>query len=158
MSSLLAAWGWSPEDRLILSLPLFHVHGLVAGLFGALTAGASVALFDRFAEDAVLGAAASGATTMFFGVPTMYHRLAATGRAGDLAALRLCVSGSAPLGADLWHQLADAGVEVLERYGMTETLLTLSNPLVGRAPPRVRRRPLARGGGGSRGPRREGGG
>jgi malonyl-CoA/methylmalonyl-CoA synthetase len=135
VSSLLSAWDWSPEDRLILSLPLFHVHGLVAGLFGALAAGASVALFDRFAEDAVLDAATSGATTMFFGVPTMYHRLVATGRAGDLATLRLCVSGSAALGSDLWHQLADAGVEVLERYGMTETLLTLSNPLLGERRP-----------------------
>ena len=135
VSSVVSAWGWSPEDRLILSLPLFHVHGLVAGLFGTLAAGASLALFDRFAEDAVLDAAGSGATTMFFGVPTMYHRLAATGRAGDLAALRVCVSGSAPLGADLWHHLAGAGVEVLERYGMTETLLTLSNPLRGERRP-----------------------
>ena len=72
---------------------------------------------------------------MFFGVPTMYHRLAASGRAGELAGLRLCVSGSAPLAADLWHRLAAEGVEVLERYGMTETLLTLSNPLDGERRP-----------------------
>ncbi len=135
VSSLVSAWGWGPEDRLILCLPLFHVHGLVAGLFGTLAAGASVTLFDRFEEDAVIRAAGRDPCTMFFGVPTMYHRLAATRRVGDLSALRLCISGSAPLAADLWHQLADAGVEVLERYGMTETLLTLSNPLRGERRP-----------------------
>ncbi len=133
IGTLHAAWGWQPDDRLVLSLPLFHVHGLVAGLFGSLTAGASATVFDRFDETSVLAAAATH--TMFFGVPTMYHRLAATGQAGELAALRLCVSGSAALSADLWHELAGQGVEVLERYGMTETLLTLSNPLHGERRP-----------------------
>ena len=79
VSSLLAAWEWGPEDRLVLCLPLFHVHGLCAGLFGTLTAGASAVVFDRFDEAAVLGAVP--ASTMFFGVPTMYHRLAASGLA-----------------------------------------------------------------------------
>jgi malonyl-CoA/methylmalonyl-CoA synthetase len=133
VSSLRTAWGWTPDDRLVLGLPLFHVHGLCAGLFGTLTAGAAVSVFDRFDEAAVLRAAS--ASTMFFGVPTMYHRLAATGRAAVLASLRLCVSGSAPLAADLWHQFAAEGVVVLERYGMTETLLTLSNPLEGERRP-----------------------
>jgi malonyl-CoA/methylmalonyl-CoA synthetase len=133
VAALHDAWGWQPDDRLILALPLFHVHGLVAGLFGALTAGAAVTVFDRFDEAAVLDAATTH--SLFFGVPTMYHRLAATGRANELAALRLCVSGSAPLATDLWHQLAAEGVEVLERYGMTETLLTLSNPLEGERRP-----------------------
>ena len=133
VSSLRDAWQWEPGDRLVLSLPLFHVHGLCAGLFGVLTAGASAVVFDRFDESAILGAAP--ASTMFFGVPTMYHRLAASGRASALGRLRLCVSGSAPLAPDLWHRLADDGVAVLERYGMTETLLTLSNPLVGERRP-----------------------
>jgi len=132
-AALLTAWDWAPEDRLVLCLPLFHVHGLCAGLFGTLAAGASAVVFDRFDEGAVLGAAPSG--TMFFGVPTMYHRLAATGEATALARLRLCVSGSAPLAPDLWHRLAADGVVVLERYGMTETLLTLSNPLAGERRP-----------------------
>lgn len=133
IEALQTAWGWRAEDRLILTLPLFHVHGLGAGLFGTLTAGATVTVFDRFDEGTVLDAASDH--TMFFGVPTMYHRLEATDRVRDLARLRLCVSGSAPLAAELWHRLADHGVEVLERYGMTETLLTLSNPLVGERRP-----------------------
>lgn len=133
IDALLAAWGWQPSDRLILTLPLFHVHGLGAGLFGTLAAGAAVTVFDRFDEGTVLDA--SSEHTLFFGVPTMYHRLEATGQARALAQLRLCVSGSAPLAAELWHRLAGQGVEVLERYGMTETLLTLSNPLVGERRP-----------------------
>jgi malonyl-CoA/methylmalonyl-CoA synthetase len=133
IDALRTAWGWQPADRLILTLPLFHVHGLGAGLFGTLTAGATVTVFDRFDERAVLEAAAHH--TMFFGVPTMYHRLDATRQARALAQLRLCVSGSAPLAAELWRRFAANGVEVLERYGMTETLLTLSNPLVGERRP-----------------------
>ena len=140
VSALLTAWDWTAEDRLVLCLPLFHVHGLCAGLFGTLTAGASAVVFDRFDEEAILRAAPKG--TLFFGVPTMYHRLAATGRASALGPLRLCVSGSAPLAPDLWHSLAGAGVDVLERYGMTETLLTLSNPLVGERRPGSVGRPL----------------
>ena len=131
--TLVAAWEWQPDDRLVLALPLFHVHGLCAGLFGTLAAGASAAVLDRFDEEAVVDAAAT--STMFFGVPTMYHRLASSGRAGALAGLRLCVSGSAPLAADLWQALHASGLNVLERYGMTETLLTVSNPLRGERRP-----------------------
>jgi malonyl-CoA/methylmalonyl-CoA synthetase len=134
VQALRVAWGWEPDDRLILALPLFHVHGLCAGLFGTLAAGASAVVFERFAASAVLDAVPQG--TMFFGVPTMYHRLAESGRAGELSALRLCVSGSAPLSAELWHRIkSEANVEVLERYGMSETLLTLSNPLAGERRP-----------------------
>ncbi len=128
------AWGWRPEDRLILALPLFHVHGLCAGLFGTLAAGGSAVVFERFVPDHVLDAVPG--STMFFGVPTMYHRLAESGRAEELSALRLCVAGSAPLSADLWRRFdRDFGVSVLERYGMSETLLTLSNPLEGERRP-----------------------
>ena len=70
--------------------------------------------------------------TLFFGVPTMYDRLAASARAPELAALRLCVSGSAPLPPALFASCRDAaGVDVLERYGMTETLMNVSNPYDG---------------------------
>ncbi len=139
VGALVQAWGWQPADRLLLALPLFHVHGLAAGLFGTLAAGASAVVFDRFDEEAIVTAAGA---TMFFGVPTMYHRLAASGRAGRLAGLRVCVCGSAPLSADLWHDLSRHGIEVLERYGMTETLLTLSNPLSGERRPGAVGRPL----------------
>jgi malonyl-CoA/methylmalonyl-CoA synthetase len=128
------AWGWQPDDRLILALPLFHVHGLCAGLFGTLAAGASAVVLARFSPTDVLDAV--GESTMFFGVPTMYHRLAEAGRAAELSALRLCVAGSAPLPAALWQRFHDElGVSVLERYGMSETLLTLSNPLAGERRP-----------------------
>ena len=132
--ALRTAWEWQPDDRLILALPLFHVHGLCAGLFGTLASGASATVFQRFSPEQVLDAAT--VNTMFFGVPTMYHRLAETGRAAELAALRLCVAGSAPLPADLWRRFEqEFGVVVLERYGMSETLLTLSNPLDGERRP-----------------------
>jgi malonyl-CoA/methylmalonyl-CoA synthetase len=132
--SLHEAWGITPDDRLVLALPLFHVHGLCAGLMTSLAAQSSVVLVTPF-DPAAVAAAAAGAT-LFYGVPTMYHRLLEQGHAGALRGLRLCVSGSAPLPAALWQRLRDeAGVEILERYGTTETLLTLSNPLDGERRP-----------------------
>jgi malonyl-CoA/methylmalonyl-CoA synthetase len=123
------AWRWTGEDRLVLALPLFHAHGLCVGLHGTLLAGASAVLLERFDIDALLDAAGEHAASLFFGVPTMYHRLAQSPRAGELARLRLCVSGSAPLPAELFHALVQrAGQRVLERYGMTETLMNVSNP------------------------------
>jgi malonyl-CoA/methylmalonyl-CoA synthetase len=84
----------------------------------------------------VLDAAREHDATLFFGVPTMYARLAASPRAAELAALRLCVSGSAPLPASLHEELATrAGVRVLERYGMTETVMNVSNPYDGERRP-----------------------
>jgi malonyl-CoA/methylmalonyl-CoA synthetase len=136
LSSLSLAWDWTSDDRLVSALPLFHVHGLCVALFGTLALGGSIVLHGRFDEDAVLEVASARETTMFFGVPTMYHRLARSKRVSELARLRLCVSGSAALPAAAWHEIRDkAGVEVLERYGTTETLLTISNPL------RAERRP-----------------
>ncbi len=130
--ALRIAWRWTEDDRLVLALPLFHVHGLGIGLHGALLAGASVVLVPRFEPDAVLDAARDHHATMFFGVPTMYDRLAASPRAAELASLRLCVSGSAPLPPALFTKLRDdAGTTVLERYGMTETLMNVSNPYDG---------------------------
>ena len=130
------AWRWSAEDRLVLALPLFHVHGLCVGLHGTLLAGASAVLLARFEVDAVLDAAAAHRASLFFGVPTMYHRLASSARAGELARLRLCVSGSAALPAELHRALAErAGQLVLERYGMTETMMNVSNPYDGERRP-----------------------
>jgi malonyl-CoA/methylmalonyl-CoA synthetase len=126
------AWRWTPEDRLVLCLPLFHVHGLGVGLNGTLLAGGSAILQAGFDAEAVLAAAAEGGATMFFGVPTMYARLAEAPGAERLAGLRLCVSGSAPLSAALHARIAErCGQTVLERYGMTETLMLVSNPYDG---------------------------
>jgi malonyl-CoA/methylmalonyl-CoA synthetase len=126
------AWRWSESDRLVLALPLFHAHGLCVGLHGTLLAGASALLLPRFDVDSVLDAASSHDASLFFGVPTMYHRLAESSRVGELARLRLCVSGSAPLPAELHRTLAErGGQQVLERYGMTETLMNVSNPYDG---------------------------
>ena len=131
-SSVEIAWRWTAADVLVLALPLFHAHGLCVGLHGTLLAGAQAVLLPAFSVDGVLDAATAARATLFFGVPTMYHRLAGSPRAGELSRLRLCVSGSAPLPADLHRALADrAGQRILERYGMTETLMNVSNPYDG---------------------------
>jgi malonyl-CoA/methylmalonyl-CoA synthetase len=123
------AWRWSPDDRLVLALPLFHMHGLGVGLHGTLLTGASAVLLPSFSADAVLDAVAEHDASLFFGVPTMYSRLASTSRTGELGRLRLCVSGSAPLPASLHAELESrSGQRVLERYGMTETVMLVSNP------------------------------
>jgi len=127
--ALRLAWRWTEGDRLVLALPLFHIHGLGVGLHGTLLAGASAVLLPRFDVDPVLDAVRDHRATLFFGVPTMYARLAGSPRAGELAALRLLVSGSAALPPTVFERLAErAGQRVLERYGMTETIMNVSNP------------------------------
>ena len=134
--SVRVAWHWTADDRLVLALPLFHIHGLGVGLHGTLLAGASAVLLPRFDADAVLDAAAAHEATLFFGVPTMYSRLAASPRLAELGRLRLCVSGSAPLPPALFDRLAEgSGQRVLERYGMTETGMNVSNPYDGERRP-----------------------
>ncbi len=134
--SVQVAWRWTDADRLLLCLPLFHMHGLGVGLHGTLLAGGSAVLQPGFDPDAVLEGLAQHRCSMFFGVPTMYHRLADHPRVGDLGGLRLCVAGSAPLAAALHGRLVGgAGVTVLERYGMTETVMLVSNPLDGERRP-----------------------
>ncbi len=95
-------------------------------------AGSSAVLLPRFDPGAVAAAAGDERASLFFGVPTMYHRLVPSGNAASLARLRLCVSGSAPMPVGLHDAVRGAiGTTVLERYGMTETLMTLSNPCDG---------------------------
>jgi malonyl-CoA/methylmalonyl-CoA synthetase len=131
-ASIEQAWRWTADDRLVLALPLFHVHGLGVGLHGTLLAGASTVILPRFEVGAVLDAVAATGATLMFGVPTMWVRFAASPRVAELAALRLCVSGSAPLDAATFGALADGiGSPVLERYGMTETGMLVSNPYDG---------------------------
>ncbi|MCU1371447.1 MAG: AMP-binding protein [Ilumatobacteraceae bacterium] len=126
------AWRWTPDDRLILPLPLFHMHGLGVALHGALTAGGSIVLRRAFDAADSLDAVAAHHGTQFFGVPTMWGRLAASGRIDELAALRVGVSGSAPLDPGLHATIAErTGHALLERYGMTETVILTSNPYDG---------------------------
>jgi malonyl-CoA/methylmalonyl-CoA synthetase len=120
----------------VLALPLFHVHGLAVGLHGTLLAGASAVLRPRFDADDVLDSVRAHQATLFFGVPTMYAKLAASPRLSELAALRLAVSGSAPLPQELFATVAERGGQrILERYGMSETLMNVSNPYDGERRP-----------------------
>jgi len=135
IGALVDAWELSGDDQLVSALPLFHVHGLVAALLGVLTAGGAVELHARFEAASFLEATAKKDATLAFCVPTMLHRMAATDPA-KLRGLRLLVSGSAPLSVSLFDELRrSASQSILERYGMTETLLTTSNPLHGERRP-----------------------
>jgi acyl-CoA synthetase (AMP-forming)/AMP-acid ligase II len=136
-SSLTTGWRFAREDRLALALPLFHVHGLCIGIHGALLHGMAILLSGRFdAAEIVRQFEAEGAT-VFMGVPTMYVRLlehldAHPEAAKSLANARLFTSGSAPLPAADFARFEHAtGHRILERYGMTETLFTLTNPYAG---------------------------
>ena len=129
--NLITAWQMVAADRLLLALPLFHVHGLGNGLHCWLMAGFRVKLLERFeaarAEEEFL----SFKPTVFFGVPTMYVRLMQCA-ATIGASVRLFVCGSAPLPAQLLEEFREKfGSTILERYGMTETLMNISNPYVG---------------------------
>ena len=126
------AWRWTPADRLLLTLPLFHMHGLGVGINGSFVAGGQVVLRPAFDAADVAARLSAGGVTMFFGVPAMYQRLASADRLRSLRGLRLIVSGSAPLSAELSGAVArEAGQVPLERYGMTETVMLTSNPLDG---------------------------
>lgn len=143
--ALAEAWHWTPYDRLVHALPMFHAHGLCVGLLASLGIGASAVLLPRFRPDEVVEAAETYSASMFFGVPTMYHRLVGAGLAGRLSLLRLAVSGSAPLPASLHTAVREAGgARILERYGTTETLMNLSNPYRGERRPGTVGLPLPR--------------
>jgi malonyl-CoA/methylmalonyl-CoA synthetase len=133
------AWRWTAEDRLLLALPLFHTHGLMVGLHGTLSTGASVDLRRRFVASETLEALRDDPSlTMFFGVPTMYGRLLEESRRTGLRPrpLRLMVSGSAPLSPQLFRDIeAEFGQRILERYGMTETIMNTTNPYDGERRP-----------------------
>jgi malonyl-CoA/methylmalonyl-CoA synthetase len=128
LDALADAWEWTGDDVLAHALPLFHVHGLILGVLGPLRLGGAVHHLERFSTDA-MAAELAGPATMMFGVPTMYHRLAADaerdpGVAAGVARARLLVSGSAALPATDHERIAAAtGQRVVERYGMTETLM-----------------------------------
>jgi len=138
--SVTRLWRFSPEDRMALALPLFHVHGLGLGIHGALLNGTTVLLFERFEARRIAQAFDRDGATVFQGVPTMYVKLlellaAEPTRARALARGRLFTSGSAALAADDFRSFEElTGHRILERYGMSETLFTLSNPYENRRP------------------------
>lgn len=138
VTGLLSAWAWEADDRLLLCLPLFHTHGLVVGLHCALAAGATVLLRSKYVNDETLQELLSGAATLFFAVPTIYTRLVTELRAMpsvNLDHMRLFCSGSAPLDPETFTEFERlTGHAILERYGMTETGMNLSNLYAG---PRV---------------------
>jgi len=123
------AWRWTATDRLVLALPLFHLHGLGIALHGSLIASGCAVLVP-FSPENVIRELSSGAT-MFFGVPAMYQRLCdyLDRHPADLRQVRLFVSGSAPLPATLFERCERIlGQPVLERYGLTEGGIVVSNP------------------------------
>jgi malonyl-CoA/methylmalonyl-CoA synthetase len=135
ITSLTSAWHWTEHDRLLLTLPLFHAHGLMVGMHGTLFKGATVVLRRKFdAADCLALLKSDPEITLFFGVPTMYARLLAEAKKQGVPSHlpRLFVSGSAPLSPQLFEDFARTfGQTILERYGMTETIMNLTNPYDG---------------------------
>jgi len=129
---LLDAWGWRSDDVLLHALPIFHVHGLFVAMHCALLSGTPMIFMARFEADAVL--AALPRATVMMGVPTFYTRLLERPEltARLCAGIRLFVSGSAPLTEQTFAAFEErTGHRILERYGMSETMMITSNPLDG---------------------------
>src|ERR1022692_4022149 len=149
ITSLIEAWEWSADDRILLFLPLHHTHGIVNVVSCALWSGATCEVLPRFDANAVWECIAGSSLTLFMAVPTIYVKLIAAWDAAPperrtvlsqaCAKLRLMVSGSAALPVstlERWKEIS--GHTLLERYGMTEIGMALSNPLRGeRVPGRV---------------------
>ena len=140
LDALASAWEWTEDDVVAHALPLFHVHGLILGILGPVRRGGTARHLQRFSSAAVAAAFEDDATVLF-AVPTMYHRLGQDaeddGRvAGALGRARLLVSGSAALPA-VEHERIErlTGQRVVERYGMTETLMNTSIPASGERRP-----------------------
>lgn len=146
VESLSQAWAWSEDDHILLHLPLHHVHGIVNVLTAALWNGATCEVLPRFSAVDVWERLARGEATLYMAVPTVYRRLIDSWEEADAdsraawsagaGACRLMVSGSAALPVRIlerWEELT--GQRLLERYGMTEIGMALSNPLVGERRP-----------------------
>ena len=146
ITSLVEAWEWSADDRILLCLPLHHVHGIINVVSCALWSGATCEMLPRFDANAVWERIAGGSLTLFMAVPTVYVKLVAAWDAASLdrraelsqacRKLRLMVSGSAALPVttlERWKEIS--GHTLLERYGMTEIGMALSNPFRGERVP-----------------------
>jgi malonyl-CoA/methylmalonyl-CoA synthetase len=134
LDALHTAWGWREDDVLLHALPVFHLHGLVVALHGALHAGASALALRKFDARRVLDTLVMRECSMFMGVPAIYQRILALPDATDydLSGMRLLTSGSDRLPDELFLGFRETfGHTLLERYGMTETGMNISNPLDG---------------------------
>jgi malonyl-CoA/methylmalonyl-CoA synthetase len=122
-------WGWRSDDVLIHALPIFHVHGLFVASHGALLAGARMIWFSKFDPRKVIDRLPEA--TVFMGVPTLYVRMLAEPSLSRQACahMRLFIAGSAPLLIETFNEwTARTGHVILERYGMSETVMLTSNP------------------------------
>ena len=137
--NLTACWQITDRDRFLLALPLFHVHALGNGLHCWLLSGCRMRLLERFEKETATETFLDFRPTLFFGVPTVYVRLLDTApeAARQIGArMRLFVSGSAPLPAAVLEEFREKfGHTILERYGMTETMMNISNPYSGERRP-----------------------
>ena len=137
--NLLACWQIASADRFLLALPLFHVHALGNGLHCWLISGCRMRLLPRFEHSTAAATFLEFRPTLFFGVPTIYVRLLdiPPDQAREIGlSMRLFVSGSAPLPAQILEDFrARFGHTILERYGMSETLMNISNPYAGERRP-----------------------
>ena len=134
IEALHQAWGWREDDVLLHVLPLFHVHGLTVALHGALNAGATAVLLPKFHPEETLELLEKYPCTLFMAVPTIHRKLLEISHAAnyDLSHLRLITSGSDRLPDDVFIGFERTfGHTLLERYGMSETGMNLSNPLHG---------------------------
>lgn len=134
IDALHEAWEWREEDVLLHVLPIFHVHGLIVALHGALNAGATTILLAKFEPEKTLQTLCERQCTILMGVPAIHRRLVnvAGATAYDLSHMRLITSGSDRLPDDLFKEFQRCfGHVLLERYGMSETGMLLSNPLRG---------------------------
>jgi malonyl-CoA/methylmalonyl-CoA synthetase len=137
--NLLTCWQITDRDRFLLALPLFHVHALGNGLHCWLISGCRMRLLERFEHQTATEQFLDFRPTLFFGVPTIYVRLLETDPTAARQIgenMRLFVSGSAPLPAHVLEEFRERfGHTILERYGMTETIMNISNPYVGERRP-----------------------
>lgn len=132
IEALHQAWAWTRQDVQLHALPLFHVHGLIVAQMVALWAGARTLWLPSFDADAVWRAIPEHGVSVFMGVPTFHHRLLQSKVQSDLSTMRLFTSGSAPLPAAVHAAFEQrTGLRILERYGMSEVGIVLSNPYTG---------------------------
>jgi len=138
-ANLIQAWRIVPQDRFLLAPPLFHVHALGNGLHSWLFSGCRMRLLERFDHTTAASQFLDFKPTLFFGVPAMYVRLLETPeeQAREIGGrMRLFVCGSAPLPANILEEFrALFGHTILERYGMSETIMNISNPYDGERRP-----------------------